>query len=290
MPMFLWLRSSMRSNLAKVCVRVECIAMKNEHIFQQSLVNYLTSNFHESWKHALDQFPILADEIVPATLYRLEAYRTSCLARLTTHLSAQIIPKAQNFFGKDVCLALLFCYFSESPPRGLEVGSSIEGLLPFLEKTQRFSKIPYLRDLIEAELEYSQLLYGPDPVWRDEEGVELDLSQRRLSRLCRFLRPSVPISLPLLWERSENDLSGEELCQVVEELADSSEVGILFLKVSPLDIEVYSVPSSLCEFFTSLSQGRNVQEAMESLPENLTEEDASIFQNLLTQLSGAQAI
>lgn len=100
--------------------------------------------------------------LVNSTSHRIQAYRTSYYARVSSVFSDTIFYLASCLFGKDFIQNFLVQYFYSNPSPA-EMTDSVRDFAQFLSEHEEVSACPFLPDFINVCMKMNDILSAPNP-------------------------------------------------------------------------------------------------------------------------------
>lgn len=214
---------------------------------------------------------------------RLQAYRTSHYARLTSGLRDYLFTPACLLLGEELIEQLLVEYFSARPSTQNMI-DSVRAFPHFLREHPCHTNIPFLSDITQFCVDKHDIMQArdPDPTrFLFAQSTQPQPHEIFLQREHVLFISEWPIYQ--FWETTQALEKKHELKEV--ELKAET---ILLFKSSPLSVEVLLVPQVYVPLAQSLSTEKSFAETLEQfkIPEEFDEAHFTQWIGLLTQRGG----
>lgn len=241
---------------------------------------------------------------VEKTVHRIQAYRASYYARISSVFSETIFNLATCLFGKEIIKGFLIDYFYKNPSPA-EMIESVRGFANYLENQQEIKECPFIPDFIKICIAINDILSAKNP----EESLFLKNTSETLNPKNIFLQED-HIFIKSQWPIYQMYCAAKELNDLIEYESDkkdkpkyniekeredrlfsilNKEENILFLKSSPCSLESILVPNEFTSITENLNMGMNLNDSIENA--NIDEEkfDTPKFTNWMCLLTKHKA-
>ncbi len=226
---------------------------------------------------------------IEKTAHRLQAYRTSYYARISTVFSDTVFNLACCLFGKEIIKNFLVDYFYKNPSAA-DMIESLRGFKNYLENQEEIKDCPFVPDFIKVCLAINDILAAKNP----EESILLGNISEVPNPKEIFLQED-HILINSQWPIYQMYCAAKELNDILENEADkknapecsfeqekesrlysivNKEESILLFKSSPWSLEAILVPKNFTSIAENLNMGMNLEDSI--INANI-DEDEEIF-------------
>lgn len=190
------------------------------------------------------------------SLYRLKAYQSSYLARVTSNLSDTLFETCENLFGKETVVEILGSYFKHNRPTSPMLTDAPLNLPNWLRERSADPHAFLFADMVEVCIQRWKILtsYDPHIVLPNES---TSLTQIRLIDQICYIHPSAKHDLALAWNDGLTRTSS-----TINEKIFTSVTGLLIGKNSPTEFVALGVPEMISPLARNLASGMNAEEAL----------------------------
>ena len=241
---------------------------------------------------------------VEKTAHRLQAYRTSFYARISSVFSETIFKLASCLFGQEMVKSFLIDYFYKNPSPA-DMIESVRGLSDFLENQEEIKDCPFVPDFIKTCMAINDILAAknPDELLLLGKTPEIPKpSEIYLQEEHIFIKSQWPIyqmycaakDLDDILE-NETDITNEVKCRFEKEREDklfsiiNKEESILFLKSAPWSLESILVPNEFISITENLHSGMSLEDSIGNANIDEKKFDTLKFSNWVSLLTKHKA-
>jgi len=226
------------------------------------------------WMTALDSrdpdASPMAREICENTVYRLEAYQSSYLARVTSTLSDTLFEACENLFGIELVSQLLAGYFKLHPPHAENLTDAPQGFPQYLRAQVKSREGLLFADLADVCLQRWKMLTAHDPK-QQIPTAETPLSRMAVLSPAAYIHPCSNHDLSAAWGFAQ-----EKTNAILNESVFIEVRGVFLVKSSPTDFSVIGIPLALSSMAKSLASGDSLEAAIDELSSNANADGESI--------------
>lgn len=240
------------------------------------------------WMTALDsrapEASLLVGELCEQTVYRLEAYQTSYLARVTSTLSDTLFEACENLFGIELVSQLLAGYFKLHPPKAEKLTDAPQGFPQYLRAQVQSREGLLFADLADVCLQRWKMLTAHDPT-QQFPTVDTLLSRMAVLSPAAYIHPCSSHDLSAAWGFAQ-----EKANAILSESIFKETRGVFLVKSSPTDFAVIGIPSVLSSMAKALASGESIETAIDELSRSASadgENTALLVQHLIACFSAA---
>lgn len=211
--------------------------------------------------------PLLTSDSAP----RLRVYQESYYTRLSRNLTATLLDRPAELFGKTRVERLLVDYFAAIPPSARLMTETLASLPAFCASHPWTREAPHVIDVLRLALVRWQVLIARDPGDAATSGAPEDLVLDDDAVLFEAATPAYS-----LWVTEEDGAA----------IADIPEA-VLVAKTSPTDLLMLAIPEGALPLARALASGRTIAEALDTLAGAVTvmEPASTDFAPLLARLA-----
>lgn len=242
-----------------------------------------------------------AQIFVEKTAYRMEAYRTSYYARVSSVFSETIFNLASCLFGIDLIKNFLVDYFYQNPTPA-DMIESVRGFACYLDTREDIKECPFVPDFIRLCMIINDILAAKNPneslfIKKDHEipvASEIFIQADHI-----FLKSQWPIYQMYTAAKELNDIlekeeekKNESKCDIDKEREErltaikNTKESILFFKSTPWSLDSILVPNEFIPIVDNLSLGMNLEKSIENAmidEESFDTQKFSHWMSLLTK-------
>lgn len=218
---------------------------------------------------------------------RIESYQSSYLGRVTSNLADTIFEECAHLFGHELVAHLLADFFKNEPPTAANLIDAPANLTVYLREGTTSRESLLFADLAEICLKRWAILIGPDPKL-SPPSTSSNFSELFLLPSTDYVKPCAKHDLYSCWNQaqSKTDCISEEIFMEFS--------GVLLAKTSPTNFLVIAVPPELSPLVESMTQGSNLELAIDTLTQStreLSQESlAATLQHLISTLVGSNIL
>ncbi|BBH53520.1 hypothetical protein [Fluviispira sanaruensis] len=243
----------------------------------------------------------MGDIFVRNTLHRIEAYRTSYFARISSVFPETVFNLASCLFEKKFVAGLIVEYFLDNPT-SLNMNDSLLDIPKYLEQNENIEECPFVPDFMRLCLIRDQVLASENPLTENfifNSSFIPKPSEIFLQRNHSVIKSHWPLyqmynvarEIEDRFDAAGNSLS-EEISQEIEELRvqkfsaiQNVAESLLLYKSSACTLEVLHIPEEYISFVENMSEGKSLELSIENMQvdDNFDSEKFSSWIALLTQ-------
>ncbi len=241
---------------------------------------------------------------VEKTVHRLQAYRISYYARISSVFSETVFNLASCLFGSELIKFFLVDYFYKNPSPA-EMIESVRGFANFLENQEEIKECPFVPDFIKICLAINDILAAKNPeefillgnisevpnpkeIYLQEDHILIQSQWPIYQMYCAAKELNdIYENADEKKKESENNLEKERKSRLFSIV--NKEEAIFLFKSSPWSLETILVPNEFVSIAENLSMGMNLDDSICNA--NIDEEkfDTLKFSNWMSLLTKHKA-